>query len=100
MTKNTLTRIGLSDAVCRECYFTQVESARLVESVLGHISDALERGESVKILSFGTFTVRSKQARTGRNPKTGEDALISPRRVLKFTPSALLKKTVAAGNKA
>ena len=99
MTKNTLTRIGLSDAVCRECYFTQVESTRLVESVLGHISDALVNGEKVKITSFGSLEPRSKSERIGRNPKTGEDAVISPRRVVKFIPSQKLRKSVEIGNK-
>lgn len=75
------------------------ESAQVVESVLQHISDALAAGESVKISSFGTFSVRDKAARVGRNPKTGEEVPILPRRVLTFRPSHLMKERVAAGNK-
>jgi integration host factor subunit alpha len=71
----------------------------LVESVLDHISDALVKGEQVKISSFGTFSVRSKSARVGRNPKTGEEVPINPRRVLTFRPSHLMKDRVALGNK-
>ena len=72
---------------------------QLVESVLGHISDALVRGEQVKISSFGTFSVRDKNERIGRNPKTGEEVPITPRRVLSFRPSHLMKDSVADGNK-
>jgi integration host factor subunit alpha len=71
----------------------------LVESVLDHISDALVKGEQVKISSFGTFSVRNKSARVGRNPKTGEEVPINPRRVLTFRPSHLMKDRVALGNK-
>jgi integration host factor subunit alpha len=66
---------------------------------LDHISDALVKGEQVKISSFGTFSVRSKSARVGRNPKTGEEVPINPRRVLTFRPSHLMKDRVALGNK-
>ena len=99
MTGKTLTRMDLSDAVFREVGLSRNESAQLVESVIQHMSDALVRGESVKISSFGTFSVRSKTARIGRNPKTGEEVPISPRRVLSFRPSHLMKDRVAAGNK-
>ena len=99
MSEHTLTRMDLSEAVFREVGLSRNESAQLVESVLGHMSDALVRGESVKISSFGTFSVREKAARIGRNPKTGEEVPISPRRVLTFRPSHLRKDRVAAGNK-
>ncbi|HCI06902.1 MAG TPA: integration host factor subunit alpha [Sulfitobacter sp.] len=99
MTDNTLTRMDLSEAVFREVGLSRNESAQLVESVLDHISDALVKGEQVKISSFGTFSVRSKSARVGRNPKTGEEVPISPRRVLTFRPSHLMKDRVALGNK-
>ncbi|SER97018.1 integration host factor subunit alpha [Tranquillimonas rosea] len=99
MGDKTLTRMDLSEAVFREVGLSRNESAQLVESVLTHMSDALVRGETVKISSFGTFTVRSKAARVGRNPKTGEEVPISPRRVLSFRPSHLMKERVAAGNK-
>jgi integration host factor subunit alpha len=99
MTDNTLTRMDLSEAVFREVGLSRNESAQLVESVLDHISDALVKGEQVKISSFGTFSVRSKSARVGRNPKTGEEVPINPRRVLTFRPSHLMKDRVALGNK-
>ncbi|MBK5932798.1 integration host factor subunit alpha [Rhodovulum imhoffii] len=99
MTGKTLTRIDLSEAVFREVGLSRNESAQLVESVLQHMSDALVRGETVKISSFGTFSVRDKTARVGRNPKTGEEVPIHPRRVLTFRPSHLMKDRVAAGNR-
>ncbi len=99
MAGGTLTRMDLSEAVFREVGLSRNESAELVESVLGHISDALVDGETVKISSFGTFTVRTKSARIGRNPKTGEEVPIEPRRVLTFRPSHLMKDRVDAGNK-
>lgn len=99
MTDKTLTRMDLSEAVFREVGLSRNESAQLVESVLDLMSDALVRGEQVKISSFGTFSVRDKSARVGRNPKTGEEVPINPRRVLSFRPSHLMKDRVAAGNK-
>ena len=99
MTSNTLTRMDLSEAVFREVGLSRNESAQLVETVLEEMSDALVRGEQVKISSFGTFSVRDKSARIGRNPKTGEEVPINPRRVLTFRPSHLMKDRVADGNK-
>ena len=99
MADKTLTRMDLSEAVFREVGLSRNESSALVESVLEHMSDALVRGEQVKISSFGTFSVRNKSARVGRNPKTGEEVPINPRRVLTFRPSHLMKDRVAAGNK-
>ncbi|MGC8202698.1 integration host factor subunit alpha [Aliiroseovarius sp. PTFE2010] len=99
MSEKTLTRMDLSEAVFREVGLSRNDSAQLVETVLDHISDALVAGEQVKISSFGTFSVRSKAARVGRNPKTGEEVPINPRRVLTFRPSHLMKDRVAAGNK-
>lgn len=95
----TLTRMDLSEAVFREVGLSRNESAQLVESVLNHMSDALVTGETVKISSFGTFSVRSKSARVGRNPKTGDEAPIPARRVMTFRPSHLMKDRVADGNK-
>ena len=100
MTSKTLTRMDLSEAVFREVGLSRNESAQLVEQVLLHMSDALVQGEQVKISSFGTFSVREKSARVGRNPKRGEEAPIPPRRVLTFRPSHLMKDRVATGNKA
>ncbi|WP_299558280.1 integration host factor subunit alpha [uncultured Sulfitobacter sp.] len=99
MTGKTLTRMDLSEAVFREVGLSRNESAQLVETVLDEMSDALVRGEQVKISSFGTFSIRDKSARIGRNPKTGEEVPINPRRVLTFRPSHLMKDRVADGNK-
>ena len=99
MGEKTLTRTDLSEAVFREVGLSRNESAELVEAVLTHMSDALVAGEQVKISSFGTFSVREKAARVGRNPKTGQEVPIQPRRVLSFRPSHLLKERVADGNK-
>jgi integration host factor subunit alpha len=99
MAEKTLTRMDLADAVHSQVGLSRNESADLVESVLGHVSDALVAGQSVKISSFGTFSVREKAARVGRNPKTGQEVPIHPRRVLTFRPSHLMKDRVAAGNK-
>ncbi|NBD28436.1 MAG: integration host factor subunit alpha [Alphaproteobacteria bacterium] len=99
MSEKTLTRMDLAEAVHEEVGLSRNESADLVESVLQHMSDALVRGENVKISSFGTFSIRDKAARLGRNPKTGEEVPISPRRVLSFRPSHLMKDRVAHGNK-
>ena len=99
MSGKTLTRMDLSEAVFREVGLSRNESAGLVERVLELMSDSLVDGEQVKISSFGTFSVRSKTARVGRNPKTGEEAPIPPRRALTFRPSHLMKDRVAAGNK-
>ncbi|MBB5516363.1 integration host factor subunit alpha [Rubricella aquisinus] len=99
MSGKTLTRMDLSEAVYREVGLSRNESAQLVEDVLEHVASALVSGENVKISSFGTFTVRSKTARVGRNPKTGEEVPIEPRRVMTFRPSHLMKERVDAGNK-
>lgn len=99
MSGKTLTRMDLSEAVFREVGLSRNESADLVESVLDSISSALIKGENVKISSFGTFSIRDKTERIGRNPKTGEEVPIRPRRVLTFRPSHLMKDRVASGNK-
>ncbi|MCH2076483.1 MAG: integration host factor subunit alpha [Rhodobacteraceae bacterium] len=99
MSQKTLTRMDLSEAVFREVGLSRNESSQLVERVLDEMSDALVKGEQVKISSFGTFSVRDKAARVGRNPKTGQEVPISPRRVLTFRASHLMKDRVAAGNK-
>lgn len=95
MSESTVTRADLSEAVYREVGLSRNESADLVESVLQMISDSLVAGENVKISSFGSFLVRQKSGRMGRNPKTGEEVPIGPRRVLVFRPSQVLKATVA-----
>ena len=97
MSEKTLTRMDLSESVFREVGLSRNESADLVESVLEKISASLVSGEQVKISSFGTFSIREKTARVGRNPKTGKEAPIPPRRVLTFRPSHLMKDRVAEG---
>jgi integration host factor subunit alpha len=90
----TLTRADLSDAVHQQVGLSRSESADLVKSVLDRITDKLVLGETVKLSSFGTFAVRSKGGRVGRNPKTGQEVPITPRRVLVFRPSHVLKSTI------
>lgn len=87
----TITRAELVEAVYQEVGLSRNESAQLVESVLGEIADTLARGEQVKISSFGSFSVRQKGQRIGRNPKTGDEVPILPRKVLVFRPSHVLK---------
>ena len=94
MADDTLTRAELTEAVYEEVGLSRNESAELVEAVLGEMSNALIRGESVKISSFGSFTIRNKSERIGRNPKTGEEAPITPRRVVIFKPSHVLKSRI------
>mgnify|MGYP005724810753 FL=1 len=94
MADDTLTRTELTEAVYEEVGLSRNESAELVEAVLGEMSNALIRGESVKISSFGSFTIRNKSERIGRNPKTGEEVPITPRRVVIFKPSHVLKSRI------
>ena len=97
MSDNNITRAQLAEAVYQEVGLSRNESADLLEAVLDEISQALANGDSVKISSFGSFAVRSKGQRVGRNPKTGEEVPILPRRVLVFRPSQLLKKKINDG---
>jgi len=99
MTGKTLTRADLAEAVVRKVGLPRNESQELVELVLNEISGTLSRGEQVKLSSFGSFGIRQKGERVGRNPKTGEEVPITPRRVLSFRPSHLMKDRVAAGNR-
>lgn len=94
---STITRSQLSEAVYQEVGLSRNESADLLEMILGEISSALSRGEAVKISSFGSFSVRKKGERVGRNPKTGDEVPILPRQVLVFRPSQLLKGRINAG---
>ena len=90
----TVTREKLYDAVYKKIGCSRTESTALVELVLKEIIDCLERGETVKLASFGSFIVRQKGQRVGRNPKTGEEVPISSRRVVVFKPSAVLKQRI------
>lgn len=98
MSNKTLTRADLSEAVYKQIGLSRSESSSLVESVLEEICEAAVRGEQIKLSSFGTFTIRSKNERIGRNPKTGEEVPITPRRVMVFKPSNILKAKVIDGN--
>ncbi len=94
MSEKTITRAQLGEAVYQEVGLSRNESAHLLEQVLDEVVTALERGEPVKISSFGSFSVRSKGQRIGRNPKTGTEVPILPRKVLIFRPSQLLKARI------
>jgi integration host factor subunit alpha len=94
MTETTITRADLSEAVYQEVGLSRNDSAALVETVLSEIVEALTRGETVKISSFGSFSVRQKGKRIGRNPKTGQEVPILPRRVLVFRASHVLKNKI------
>ena len=95
MAGRTVARAHLSDAVYQEVGLSHNESAELVNSVLSEIATSLCGGDFVKITSFGSFYVREKGRRTGRNPKTGEEVPILPRRVLVFRPSHVLKDRIS-----
>ena len=94
MAGKTVTRSDLSEIVYSTVGLSRSESAQIVETVLDEISDALIRGEDVKLSSFGSFLVRHKNRRMGRNPKTGEEVPIEPRRVLSFRASHVLKEKI------
>jgi len=93
----TVTRADLCESVYQKVGLSRTESAELVESFLNEVSDCLVGGESVKLSSFGSFIVRSKNERIGRNPKTGEEVPILPRRVLVFKPSNVMKDKINKG---
>ncbi len=94
---STLTRADLAEAINRKLGLSRSESLSMVESILEHMTDALEEGENVKISGFGTFLLRDKGERVGRNPKTGIEVPITPRRVLTFRASQMLKDRIARG---
>ena len=94
MDRKTLTRQDISEALYRQIGLSKHESALMLESVLGQISNALIYGETVKLSSFGTFHPRQKRERIGRNPKTGVTATINARRVISFKPSKLMKERI------
>jgi integration host factor subunit alpha len=94
MAGKTVTRADLSEAVYQKVGLSRTESADLVESVLSEICDSLAAGETVKLSSFGSFIVRDKGERVGRNPKTGIEVPIDPRRVMVFKPSNVLKARI------
>ena len=99
MTETTVTRAQLAEAVYQEVGLSRNDSAQLVDVILEEVSQALIRGDMVKLSSFGSFQVRSKAQRIGRNPKTGEEVPILPRRVLVFRASHVLKDKVNRAHK-
>ena len=94
MTETTITRAHLAEAVYQEVGLSRNDSSQLVDEILEEISQSLVKGEMVKLSSFGSFQVRSKGQRIGRNPKTGEEVPILPRRVLVFRASHVLKDKI------
>ncbi|UIJ45689.1 integration host factor subunit alpha [Sphingomonas cannabina] len=94
----TLTRADLAEALHHEVGLSRADSSKLVEQILGHMCEALSRGENVKISGFGSFILRDKGERIGRNPKTGVEVPIAPRRVLTFRASQMMRdRIVEAG---
>jgi integration host factor subunit alpha len=94
LAESTLTRADLSEAVYRKIGFSRNESSVLVDSLLEIIGESLASGDIVKISSFGTLAPRMKSERIGRNPKTKIEVPITPRRVLTFRPSHVLRKRI------
>ena len=94
MKGQTVTRAHLAEAVYQKLGLSRTESATLVEDVISEICDSLARGENVKLSSFGSFVLREKGQRVGRNPKTGQEVPIEPRRVMVFKPSNVLKQRI------
>lgn len=91
----TLTRADLADVIHRKVGLSRAESLDMVENILGHMCNAMADGENVKISGFGTFLLRDKGERVGRNPKTGVELPITPRRVMTFRASKMLKDKVS-----
>ena len=91
----TLTRADLAEALNRKLGLSRSDSLSMVESILEHMSSALEQGENVKISGFGTFLLRDKAERIGRNPKTGVEVPIAPRRVMTFRASQIMRDRIA-----
>jgi integration host factor subunit alpha len=98
MAGKTITRADLAETVYRKIGLSRTESAELVERVLDEMCDAVVRGEILKISSFATFHLRNKTERVGRNPKTGEEVAIKPRRVISFKASNVLKNRIQTGH--
>jgi integration host factor subunit alpha len=94
---STLTRADLADLITRKIGLSRAEAGAMVESVLDHIGDALVQGNNVKLSGFGTFVLRDKKQRVGRNPKTGIEVPIMPRRVLTFRASPFMRDRIGKG---
>src|SRR6266566_6038789 len=94
MVQKTITRLHLAEAVYKIAHVSRIQSAALVEAFFKEITECLERGEPVRLSSFGSFVVREARQRMGRNPKTGKQVKISARRVMVFKPCAVLKARI------
>ena len=97
-TAGTLTRADLSEALPRQIGLSRADSAQIVEQILTEMCEALSRGENVKISGFGTFVLRDKGERIGRNPKTGVEVPIAPRRVLTFRASQMMRERIVTSS--
>jgi integration host factor subunit alpha len=98
VTAGTLTRADLAEEMHREIGLSRADSARVVERILGHMCEALSDGQNVKISGFGSFVLRDKGERVGRNPKTGVEVPIAPRRVLTFRASQMMRDRIIAAD--
>lgn len=95
MAETTLTRADIADAINRSVGLSRADASRMVESIIDLITDSLAEGKQVKLTGFGTFTLRDKRERMGRNPKTGDSVPITPRRVLGFRPAQTVRARIA-----
>ena len=94
----TLTRADLAEALHHQVGLSRTDSSKLVEQILGHVCGALAKGDNVKISGFGTFVLRDKGERVGRNPKTGVEVPIAPRRVLTFRASQMMRDRIVGAD--
>ncbi len=95
--RGTLTRADLTETLHRQIGLSRADSSRLVEDILDQMSDALAKGQNVKLSGFGSFVLRDKGGRIGRNPKTGVEVPIAPRRVLTFRASQAMRERIVKG---
>ena len=91
---NTVTRLDVAEAIYTEIGLSRKDSSDILDMIIDEIVKELSQGNDVKLSSFGTFSLRDKKARTGRNPKTGVEAVISSRRVISFKPSQTMCKII------
>ncbi|MFO1018688.1 MAG: integration host factor subunit alpha [Hyphomonadaceae bacterium] len=99
MSSKTITRADLVEALAKRANMQRADANRLLTRMLEMMQDALVEGETVKLSRFGNFNVRTKRQRIGRNPKTGEEVPITPRRVVTFRPSQMLREFVEKGGR-
>ena len=93
----TMTKADMVKIICEKMGWALKESTEIVEQVFDIMKETLEGGEKIKISGFGNFVVRQKRPRKGRNPKTGEEVVISGRKVVTFKPSNVLRKALNQG---